>query len=304
MLYLILFTVFSLGMISLSEAQSEAGAATNQNVKPEKQAGGQFSLNPGTPSTTSADHQAVNPNWKLVWSDEFNEPTIDKSKWNFEIDGKGGGNGEWEYYTDLPENAFIKDGILSIQAIKNGKDAQGKTHRFTSARMTTKGKFSFKYGRIEARIKLPTGRGVWPAFWMMPEDHVYGGWAASGEIDILELIGHQPNTVYGTLHYGGKWPHNVHTGDKTILPSGIFNDDFHIFALEWEPNEIRWYLDGKLYETQTKWYTKDAPYPAPFDQKFFIILNFAVGGAWPGPPSKDTVFPQTMQVDYVRVYQP
>jgi len=267
-------------------------------------ANSQFALNPGNSGPADASHQKVNPDWKLVWSDEFDGSTIDTSKWNFEIDGKGGGNGEMEYYTDKPENAHIENGNLLITAIKDGTDANGQKHKFTSARMTTKGKFSWKYGRFEARIKMPKGKGVWPAFWLMPEDAVYGGWASSGELDIVEVIGDKPNTDYGTIHYGDKWPHNVHTGDKIILPSGDLSDDFHVYAVEWEEGVIRWYLDGNLYQTQTKWYTKAAPFPAPFDQNFFIILNFAVGGAWPGKPSPDTVFPQSMEVDYVRVYQP
>ena len=264
----------------------------------------QFALNPGASGMANSSHQKVNPNWKLVWSDEFDGDSIDMSKWGFEIDGKGGGNGELEYYTDKPENAHIENGHLLITAIKNGTDAEGKTHKFTSARMTTKGKFSWKYGRFEARIKVPTGRGVWPAFWLMPEDAVYGGWASSGELDIMEEVGDKPDTLFGTIHYGDKWPGNVHTGDKYVLPTGILADDWHVYAVEWEEGEIRWYIDGNLYETQTKWYTKAAPFPAPFDQKFFIILNFAVGGAWPGKPSPETPFPQTMDVDYVRVYQP
>ena len=266
--------------------------------------GSQFSLNKGNPGADSAAHQKVNPNWKLVWSDEFDGENIDKSKWNFEIDGKGGGNGEEEYYTDKRENAHLDNGHLIITAIKDGTDVDGKKHKFTSARMTTKGKFSWKYGRFEARIKLPTGRGVWPAFWMMPEDTVYGGWASSGELDILEEVGDKPSTAFGTIHYGGSWPANVHTGDKYTLPSGLLSDDWHVYAVEWEEGVIRWYFDGQLYQTQTQWYTKAAPFPAPFDQKFFIIFNFAVGGAWPGRPSPDTKFPQSMDIDYVRVYQP
>lgn len=276
-------------------------AISTQSVS--AQQGGQFAVVPGQSSADSAAHQTVNANWKLVWSDEFDGPTIDTTKWNFEIDGKGGGNGEMEYYTAQPENAHIENGILNITAIKDGKDASGKTHRFTSARMTTKDKYSFKYGRAEARIKMPKGKGVWPAFWMMPQDAVYGGWASSGELDIVEMIGGKESTCFGTIHYGDKWPHNVHTGDKIELPAPL-SDDFHVYAVEWEPGEIRWYLDGKLYETQTKWYTKAAAFPAPFDQNFFIILNFAVGGAWPGKPDPQTEFPQSMQVDYVRVYQP
>lgn len=265
----------------------------------------QFALNPGQQAATSdTAHQTPNPNWKLVWSDEFDGASIDTSKWNFEIDGKGGGNGEMEYYTDKPENAHVENGNLIITAIKDGTDAEGRKHKFTSARMTTKGKFSCKYGRFEARIKMPTGRGVWPAFWLMPEDSVYGGWASSGEIDIVEEVGDKPNVAFGTIHYGDKWPGNTHTGDKYTLPSGDLSDDFHIYAVEWEEGVIRWYFDNQLYQTQTKWYTKAAPFPAPFDQKFFVILNFAVGGAWPGKPAPSTPFPQSMQVDYVRVYQP
>ncbi len=264
----------------------------------------QFALIKGTPGSNDSAHQTVNPNWKLVWSDEFDGDSIDTSKWNFEIDGKGGGNGEQEYYTDKPENAHVENGHLLITAIKGGTDSEGNKHKFTSARMTTKGKFSWKYGRFEARIKVPTGKGAWPAFWLMPEDSVYGGWASSGELDIMEEVGDKPSTLFGTIHYGDKWPGNVHTGDKFVLPSGNLCDDWHVYAVEWEEGVIRWYIDGNLYETQTKWYTKAAPFPAPFDQKFFIILNFAVGGAWPGPPSSSTPFPQTMDVDYVRVYQP
>jgi beta-glucanase (GH16 family) len=296
-------------------AQSSPAPASNPEVAPAAAAStpvaeaspnsnSQFSLNRGSSGPSDSGHQKVNPNWKLVWSDEFDGSSIDTSKWNFEIDGKGGGNGEEEYYTDKPENAHIEDGHLLITAIKDGTDADGRTHRFTSARMTTKDKFSWKYGRFEARIKMPTGRGVWPAFWLMPQDSAYGGWARSGELDIVEEVGDKPGTAFGTIHYGDKWPGNVHTGDKYILPSGNLSDDFHVYAVEWEEGVIRWYIDGNLYQTQTKWNTTAAPFPAPFDQKFFIILNFAVGGAWPGPPSPDTPFPQSMDVDYVRVYQP
>jgi len=265
----------------------------------------QFAVNPGTPAAPGNAHATVNANWKLVWSDEFDGTSIDSSKWGFEVNGDGGGNNELQYYTDRPENAKVEDGHLVITAIKeNYKGPDGKSRHYTSARMTTKGKFSWKYGRFEARIKMPKGKGMWPAFWMMPQDSVYGGWARSGELDIVEVIGHQPNLAYGTIHYGDSWPHNTHTGDKFALQSGDFSDDFHVFAVEWEEGEIRWYIDGQLYQTQTKWYTNGGKFPAPFDQNFFIILNVAVGGAWPGPPSPETTFPQTMEVDYVRVYQP
>jgi beta-glucanase (GH16 family) len=260
----------------------------------------QFQLSKGEATVVSKDKQVPNPNWKLVWSDEFDGTTVDKSKWQYEVNGDGGGNGEMQYYVDNPKNSTVANGMLTISALK--EDYKGK--KYTSARLKSKGKGDFKYGRIEARLKLPVGTGMWPAFWMMPTDAVYGGWARSGEIDIMENVGKDPNTVYGTLHFGGGWPKNVHHGDK-ISVSGGPSKDFHIYAVEWEQGEIRWYLDNKLYQTQNKgWYSEKAPFPAPFDQKFFIILNVAVGGAWPGPPNEATKFPQTMQVDYVRVYQP
>jgi beta-glucanase (GH16 family) len=243
------------------------------------------------------------PNWKLVWSDEFNGDAIDPSKWSFEVNGKGGGNGELQYYTDRPHNAQVEDGKLVITADKEDYSGPDGSRHYTSARLVTKGHADWKYGRIEARIKMPKGQGMWPAFWMMPAGDVYGSWARSGEIDIVEVLGNAANTAYGTIHYGDRWPKNVHTGDKFVLPAGDFSDDFHVFAVEWKKDAIRWLIDGKVYETQTKWNTVAAPFPAPFDQNFFIVLNLAVGGAWPGPPSPATRFPQRMEIDYVRVYQ-
>ena len=246
---------------------------------------------------------AVDKKWKLVWSDEFNGDQIDSSKWHFEMNGKGGGNGELQYYTDRPQNASVHDGHLVITALKEDYKGPDGKRSYTSARMLTKGSGDWQYGRFEAKIKMPKGKGMWPAFWMMPTAEVYGGWPLSGEIDIAEVIGNQPNTVYGTLHYGDKWPKNVHSGDKYILPDGDFSDDFHVYAVEWQEGELRWYLDGHLYGTQTQWRTASAPFPAPFNQQFYIILNVAVGGAWPGRPDAGTTFPQKMEVDYVRVYQ-
>jgi beta-glucanase (GH16 family) len=170
--------------------------------------------------------------------------------------------------------------------------------------MRTVGKGDWTYGRFEMRARLPQGQGLWPAFWMMPSDNTYGGWAASGEIDIMELIGREPGTVYGTLHHGGSWPNNTHTGITYTLDQGRFADDFHVFAVEWEAGEMRWYVDDVQYQTQTEWSTTGAPFPAPFDQRFHILLNVAVGGNFPGNPDTTTTFPQRMEVDYVRVYQP
>jgi hypothetical protein len=159
------------------------------------------------------------------------------------------------------------------------------------------------YGRFEVRAKLPTGQGLWPAIWMLPTNDAYGGWAASGEIDILELVGHEPDKVHGTLHYGAPFPGNVFSGSSFTLPTGDFSTTFHTFALEWEPHEIRWFVDGVQYASRSSWWSSGGAFPAPFDQPFHMLLNVAVGGNWPGNPNGSTQFPQVMEIDYVRVYQ-
>ncbi len=241
--------------------------------------------------------------YQLIWADEFNDASLDTSKWTFEVNGNGGGNNEEQYYTDRPQNAHLENGCLVITASKEEFTGPDGTRRYTSARLTTQGKADWMYGRFEARIKLPTGQGIWPAFWMMPAKSVYGGWARSGEIDIMEFIGSQPDTVHGTLHYGDRWPGNVSSGGKLTRPGEDFSLDFHVFALEWDAHEMRWYVDEQLYQTQTRWHAAGERYPAPFDQPFYLILNLAVGGNWPGSPAHDTVFPQSMIVDYVRIFQ-
>ncbi len=243
------------------------------------------------------------PGWSLVWHDEFDGEEIDLSKWENEVNARGGGNNELQYYTARSENSWIKEGVLVIQALRENYTGPAGTRRFTSARLRTKNKGDWTYGRFEIRAKLPYGRGIWPAIWMLPTDNEYGGWAASGEIDIMELVGHEPDKVHGTLHYGGRWPENTHTGKAFTLDKGNFGRDFHVFVLEWEKGEIRWYVDGEHYQTQTEWYTENGDYPAPFDKRFHLLLNVAVGGNWPGDPDNTTVFPQQMEVDYVRVFQ-
>jgi len=251
--------------------------------------------------------------WTLVWSDEFNGPNIDLSKWSHEVNGYGGGNNELQYYTARTNNSFIENGNLVIQALAEnysgwqyppgGGTGPWVTKDYTSARLRTLNKGDWTYGRFEIRARTPTGQGLWPAIWMLPTDSVYGGWAASGEIDIMELLGHQDNKTYGTLHFGGSWPANTNHGGSYVLPSGSFASTFHTFALEWETNAFRWYVDGLHYWTETSWYSSAAAYPAPFNQRFHMLLNVAVGGNWPGSPNGSTVFPQRMEVDYVRVYQ-
>ena len=241
--------------------------------------------------------------YELVWNDEFEGEAIDLSKWEFEVNAQGGGNNELQYYTSRSENAFINDDKLVIQALAGTYTSEGITRDYTSARMRTKFKGDWLYGWFEVRAKLPVGQGLWPAIWMLPTDWEYGGWAASGEIDIMELLGHEPQKVYGTLHYGGPYPQNVHTGTYMSLSEGNFTDEFHTFAIEWNENEFKWYVDGEHYQTQTNWYSTAGEYPAPFDKRFHIILNVAVGGNWPGNPDDTTIFPQTMEVEYVRVFQ-
>ncbi|WP_074035190.1 carbohydrate binding domain-containing protein [Exiguobacterium profundum] len=263
--------------------------------------------------------KADDAKWKLVWSDEFSKSEIDHSKWNFETgnwivdkDGNpvaaGWGNNEKQFYTDKNENAFVKDGKLVIRAKKEQASDQFGTYDYTSAKLTTKGTFSKTYGRYEMRAKLPTGKGLWPAFWMLPEEDRYGGWAASGEIDIMESWGSQPDKVAGTIHYGETWPNNKYTGKDYHFAEDDGIDKWHTYAVEWEPGEIRWYVDGQLYQTQNDWYAKEAnkaskySYPAPFDQDFYLIMNLAVGGWFDGDVDETTPFPAEMEVDYVRVF--
>ncbi len=255
-------------------------------------------------SASAASGQVLDGKWKLVWADEFDGTSLDSSKWQIEVNGKGGGNSELQYYTNRPSNIHLSNGRLIISANKEEYKGPDGKRGYTSGRITSKGKGDWKYGRFEARIKMPSGKGLWPAFWMMPTASVYGQWPLSGELDIAEVIGHQPDIVHGTLHYGQKWPHNVHSGDKFHCPNGDFSTDFHVFSVEWKEGEIRWLVDGTLYQTQITWNTASAPFPAPFNQKFYFIFNVAVGGTWPGPPNAQTVFPQTMEVDWVRAYEP
>ncbi|RCU50914.1 hypothetical protein DU002_06200 [Corallincola holothuriorum] len=243
--------------------------------------------------------------WNLVWSDEFNGTAIDAQRWNHSDNGWGGGNNELQYYTPRQENAYVDNGSLKITARREYYEGSDGGRDFTSARLDTKGKMDFLYGRVDVRAKLPSGQGLWPAIWMLPTDDAYGGWASSGEIDIMEAVNLQVdgnNSIHGTLHYGGKWPDNTHSGDK-VTPATNVATQFHTYSVEWEPEAIRWYIDGKLYQTQTQWWSEGGSYPAPFDQRFHLILNVAVGGNWPGSPNQNTVFPQIMEVDYVRVYE-
>jgi len=242
--------------------------------------------------------------WSLVWSDEFNGPNgsaVDSTKWTAEVGGWGWGNHELEYYTERTTNAFQSGGLLTIKAIKEQYTGSDGTREYTSARLITKNKFSPQYGRFEARIKVPYGQGIWPAFWLLGSNIDTVNWPTCGELDIMENIGREPSMIHGTIHgpgySGGAGP----TASFTLPNNQRFADSFHTFAVEWEPNVVRFYCDGILYKTRTP---ADIPGKTwVFDHPFFIILNLAVGGDWPGNPDATTVFPQTLLVDYVRVYQ-
>lgn len=266
-----------------------------------------------SPGVTVYDNVEVEPggSLNLVWSDEFDGAALDPDVWLSQIgDGTaegipGWGNNELQYY--LAENAVVANGVLTITA----KEESVEGFNYTSARITTADRVAFRYGRIEARMKLPGGQGLWPAFWLLSQDSPLGSWAATGEIDVMEATNlgvANNNSVFGTLHYGGEFPANVFSGKKTKVPTDA-TADFHNYAIEWDADEFRWYIDDVLYATQNSWYSDagttspEGAYPAPFNQAFHILLNVAVGGNLPGPPNAGTVFPVTMEVDWVRVYE-
>ncbi len=297
----------------------------------------------GTSDSAKATSTADNPQWQLVWQDEFSGHQLDLNKWSFEVNCAGGGNNERQCYTNRVENARVKDGVLTITALKenfSGPAAQDDTahydpnittqREFTSARLRSKGKGDWTYGRFEIKAKLPSGQGSWPAIWMLPTEWRYGGWASSGEIDIMEAVnlgtitddvtapGQSEQRVHGTLHYGRQPPGNLYSGTSYKASHFKPTEQFHVYTLEWEEGEIRWYIDNVHYATQTQqgWYSQSlskdgvwqqAAGAAPFDQPFHLLLNLAVGGNWPENVNEKgvdlSIWPQQMQVDYVRVYQ-
>ena len=257
----------------------------------------------GSPAPSSAP-PPLPSGWTLTWSDEFNGSNgsaPDASKWTLETGGNGWGNNELEYYTARPQNSVQQNGNLVINVLQeNYTGSDGITRSYTSARLKTATHFTQAYGRFEARIKIPAGQGIWPAFWMLGDNIDTVGWPTCGEIDIMENIGKEPNKVHGSMHgpgYSGATPLTaIYT-----LPSGAFPDDFHLFAVEWEPAAVRFYVDGNLYLTETPSNLPSGTHWV-FDHPFFILLNVAVGGNFPGSPDSTSVFPQAMLVDYVRAY--
>lgn len=277
---------------------------------------------------------AAADNWTMVWSDEFDGDKIDRSKWGFDVDCWGGGNDEHQCYTKSPRNAAVEDGKLVITARyervtgpalpehlrrTSATPEAEATRDISSARLSTRGKASWRYGKVEVRAKLPQGQGTWPAIWMLPEKDRYGTWAASGEIDILEAVnlgvpcakcpGGRENTILGTLHFGGKWPNNKHKGEEVPFPE-VLNGGFHTYAIEWGPERITWQVDGKTYAARTadEWSTTGSKARgAPFDQPFHLILNLAIGGKLAETRGLGGVrldgYPKRMEIDWVRVWQ-
>ena len=263
--------------------------------------------------------EADTDGYKLVWSDEFDGNTLDMDKWSYELGNwklddngnyitNGWGNNEQQFYTS--ENTAVKDGILTIAA-KHEKwtdEVQG-SYDYTSSRISTAHKFSTCGGRIEVRAKCSSGKSLWPAIWMLPEDSAYGGWASSGEIDIMEGWGSTPEKICGTIHFGGAWLNNTYLTNDYKFTEGDGTQNWHTYSIEWERGEIRWYVDDVLYSTQTDWYSDGFSYPAPFDQNFYIILNLAVGGHFDGIDGiygDPTIFAdgeKDFNIDYVRVYE-
>ncbi len=276
-------------------------------------------------------HNARRKGWKLVWRDEFDGNAIDTTKWDFDLGNgfydythnawiAGWGNEELQYYTREPANASVENSVLTIRALKEAIHGCG----YTSARLKTRKRdgtplFVKQFGRIEFRARVPWGKGLWPALWMLPQADTYGGWPASGEIDLMEIVGERPHEVLNSIHFGSPGTEarqlitHVHP-----LPDGSTVANWHVYAVEWEPGEIRFYVDEVHTSSCTHWWscsvTKDGqgvvarraadlnPWPAPFDQPFFLVMNVAVGGNFPGAPNAQTQFPAELAVDYVRVY--
>ena len=262
------------------------------------------SVTPAPSGMTEAD--LLKQGFKLKWSDEFNGTELNRTDWNVETHEPGWVNSEWQAYVDSTENIKVQDGKLLIQPVKT-KNEDG-TYSYTSGRVNTQGKHDFKYGYFECRAKVPTGKGYLPAFWMMPTDeNLYGQWPKCGEIDIMEVMGQETNKAYGTIHYGE--PHDQSQGTYSVAAANNFADNYHTYAVDWEPGKITWYVDGIKYHEESDWFSAKSgqgtvAYPAPFDQPFYMILNLAVGGSWVGYPDDSTTYDdQQFAIDYVKVYQ-
>ena len=283
------------------------------------------------------DFHPADKGWVAVWSDDFAGSELDRTKWEVEESCWGGGNDERQCYTDRTENVEVVNGLLRLKAYPetytaeqypvewaDGRGAQ-ITQQYTSGKVRTREIADWTYGRFSARMKLPSGQGTWPAFWMLPADNVYGNWAASGEIDIMEAVNlgascadcegdTGENRTLAALHYGGEWPNNAFQSTRHLMPNGLSaTDEYHVYAIEWGEGRINWFVDNQLFYTldSDQWnsgaVSKDTHPHAPFDQDFHLLLNLAIGGAWAANVNEkgidESVFPQSLEIDYVRVYE-
>ena len=248
-------------------------------------------------NVSTGDSVSEIPGYTLVWNDEFDKTEIDLTKWEHEVNGDGGGNNELQYYTDATKNSYVENGKLIIKAFI--EEYEGKY--FTSARLRTKYKGDWLYGRIEVSAKVPTGKGTWPAIWMLSTDWSYGGWPESGELDIMEHVGYDPNVIHGSVHTLA-YNHKIGTQKTATRTIPTATTQFYKYAIEWFEDHIDFFIDDSKYFTFTN-ENKGWQY-WPFDKRFHLILNLAVGGDWGGAQGIDpTAFPAAMEVDYVRVYK-
>ncbi len=264
----------------------------------------------------AGEYRVITPTktWAMVWADEFDGRDLDFAKWAKEENNYGGGNVERQAYRTEEKYCFVKNGLLHIAAHRDPHTtSDGKTQPYSSARIRTRKRGDWTYGRFEIRARMPDGQGMWPAVWMLPTESKYGGWASGGEIDIIESRGSQVGETTGALHFGGGWPRNKFLAHSHQFPGKNAAEDFHVYTLEWNADEIRWFVEGKLCKKRSKseWFSeaaKDNP-SAPYDQPFHLIINLAVDGRFFEKTGQradllpSDAFPQVLLVDYVRVYQ-
>ena len=241
--------------------------------------------------------------WNIVWQDEFDRDSLDLTKWSRETGGHGWGNNELQYYTDSDSNSYVENGnlVLKAEVVPQGIGSSRGLRYYSSARLRTYGKGDWKYGRIEVKAKVASGQGIWPAIWMLPTDWLFGGWPSSGEIDIMEHVGYDLGVVHGSVHTEA-YNHKINTQRSSARKIANVDTEFHVYSIIWDKDKISFFIDDVqyfLFENDQQGNYKTWP----FDQRFHLLINIAVGGDWPGNPNKSTNFPRTMLIDYVRVYE-
>lgn len=299
--FVLIFTLLFAGLTQIvsgcgKSSKSPASASPSQLITPEP-----YVKTYDDPKAVGFEYDEDNLNYKLVWSDEFDyEGLPDESKWDYDTGGSGWGNNELQYYT-RGDNVKVTDGKLIIEARK--EDREGL--KYTSTRLVSRNKGDWLYGKIEVSAKLPRGNGTWPAIWMLPTDWAYGNWPGSGEIDIMEHVGYDMNNIVGSIHTKS-YNHTIGTQKSGQKRIENVDTEFHVYAVEWLPDKIRFFIDDEQYFEFKPTDLKATPTfrEWPFDKRFHLLLNIAVGGNWGGARGiDDSIWPQTMEVDYVRVYQ-